>query len=345
MVSLVVRSCSVAAVAVGLLFPACAAPVGATATTAPVAELDSVPQVSSGRLGVAILDFQTSKTYHINGKDRFPMQSVFKAMSAVVVMREVDEGKLTLDQEIPVGPDDISVYWSPIAEEFKGTTQTYTVRELLEKSVGMSDNTAADVLMELTGGPQAVTQLLKDAGIEGVRVDRYERQFQAELEGLPPFELGEVINRKAFVEAAKAVPAEVKRPILERYVAGKDERDTATPLGAVDFLVKLQEGKLLSAESTRVLLQIMTDVKTGAGRLKAGLPEGSKLAHKTGTGGDILGVNTATNDIGIATLPDGRKFAVAVFLTGSKESEEKRDAIHADVVRQFVDQLLAEAKE
>ncbi len=343
MFPLVVRSCSIAAVAAGLLLYAGAA-YAESVTMASVAELKGVPQVFSGRLGVAIFDFQTSKSYHVNGNERFPMQSVFKAMSAATVMRQVDAGKLSLDQEIAVGAEDISVYWSPIAEEFEGTTQTYTVRELLEKSVGMSDNTAADVLMELTGGPQAVTEMLKDAGIEGVRVDRYERQFQAELEGLPPFELGEVIDREKFVEAAKAVPAEVKRPILERYVAGEDERDTATPLGAVDFLVKLREGKLLSAESTKVLLQIMTDVKTGTARLKAGLPDGSQLAHKTGTGGDILGVNTATNDIGIATLPDGRKFAVAVFLTGSRESAEKRDAVHAEVVRRFVEGVLAEKK-
>src|SRR5690606_4546838 len=135
----------------------------------------------------------------------------------------------------------LSVYWSPIAEDFTGTTKTYSIQELLEFSVGKSDNTAADVLMELVGGPEKVTQMLKNADIEGVRVDRYEREFQPELEGLPPFALGEVIDRKGFEKLVETVPADMKRKALEVNVSGADKRDTATPLGAVDFLVKLQQ--------------------------------------------------------------------------------------------------------
>lgn len=201
-------------------------------TSAPAALVQSA-QVDSGRLGFAAFDFQTSTTYHIRGAERFPMQSVFKAMMAVEVLRQIDGGKLSVDQEIEIGRDDLSVYWSPIAEDFKDTTQTYTIRKLLELSVGWSDNTAADVLMELVGGPQQVTTMLRNADIDGISIDRYEREFQAELEGLPPFKLGEVVDRAAFVKAAEAVPTEKKRPILERNVSGLDTRDTATPLATV----------------------------------------------------------------------------------------------------------------
>lgn len=79
----------------------------------------------------------------------------------------------------------------------------------------------------------------------------------------------------------------------------------------------------------------MTDVSTGQKRLKAGLPPGAKLAHKTGTSGMILGINAATNDIGIVTLPDGRKYAVAIFLAGSAMPEDEREAVHASLMRAF----------
>src|SRR3546814_19972308 len=88
----------------------------------------------------------------------------------------------------------------------------------------------------------------------------------------------------------------------------------------------------------------MTDSPTGAKRLKAGLPPGSSFAHKTGgSPGSILGVNAATNDIGIATLPDGRRFAPAVFLTGSREPEAERERIHAGIARLVADALIRAA--
>jgi beta-lactamase class A len=323
------------------LVAASATPAMATPITSASLGMLNALKVDSGRVGFAAFDFKTSATYSHNGDQPFSMQSVFKAMLAVEVLRQVDTGKLSIDQPVEIGRSDLSVYWSPIAEDFTGTTTTYTIQELLEFSVGKSDNTAADVLMELVGGPEQVTQMLKDAGIDGVRVDRYEREFQPELEGLPPFKLGEVIDRAGFERLVETVPADKKRKALESSVSGTDKRDTATPLGAVHFLVKLEQGELLSEKSTELLLKIMTDAISGQKRLKAGLPAGAKLAHKTGTSGMVLDTNAATNDIGIVTMPDGRKFAIAVFLVGSTAPEEEREAIHARIMRTYIQEFIS----
>jgi beta-lactamase class A len=77
----------------------------------------------------------------------------------------------------------------------------------------------------------------------------------------------------------------------------------------------------------------MSVTTTAPGRLRAGLPKGASLAHKSGSSGTDLGFTPATNDIGIVTLKDGRRYAIAAFLAGSTATEAERDAIFADTAR------------
>jgi beta-lactamase class A len=106
-----------------------------------------------------------------------------------------------------------------------------------------------------------------------------------------------------------------------------------------DFLVKLQTNRLLSEKSTQLLLKIMTESTTGQKRLKAGLPAGWSVAHKTGTFGDFLGVWPAINDVGILTTPQGEPIAIAVFIVNSPASfediEKATAQIAAAVVKAF----------
>ena len=77
----------------------------------------------------------------------------------------------------------------------------------------------------------------------------------------------------------------------------------------------LQSQRGLSRESQALLLKLMTEAIPGAKRLKGELPAGTVVAHKTGTGGTRNGIASATNDIGIIALPDGRHLAVAAFVS------------------------------
>jgi beta-lactamase class A len=58
----------------------------------------------------------------------------------------------------------------------------------------------------------------------------------------------------------------------------------------------------------------MANTRTGAQRLKGGLEPGWELAHKTGTGQVLGGVQAGYNDIGIITAPDGHSYAMAVMI-------------------------------
>jgi beta-lactamase class A len=283
-------------------------------------------------LGAGLMNLESGEVWSLNGERPFPMQSVFKAPLGAYALSEVDAGRLSLDQVFTLADTDLSPSYSPIADAWPAR-RDYTARDLLVAAVGMSDNTAADVLLRRVGGPGALTAWLVGKKIEEVRVDRYERELQPQSVGMASFRPAWK-GRAAFVAALESVPPEVRRAAVARYLA--DPRDTATPRGMLTFLETLDEGELISRPSTALLLKIMTETPSGPHRLKAGLPKGAVLAHKTGTARTDLGVTPAINDVGIVTLPDKRAYAVAVFLSGSTVDEAASDAAFADIARAMI---------
>ena len=281
---------------------------------------------------VAVQNLEGGEMWAWNGDKAFPMQSVFKAPLGAAVLAEVDAGRLSLDDVITLAEKDISPAHSPIADAWPETA-TYTVRDLLERAVGGSDNTAADVLMRRIGGPGAVTAWLRAKGIKEIRIDRYERELQPEVYGMESFRIAWK-GWPAFETARNGVPEATRRAATARYLA--DPRDAATASGALTFLRMLSVGELLKPHSTALLLSIMTDSGTGEARLKAGLPRGARLAHKTGTSSTDLGMTAVVNDIGLVTLKDGRRYAVVVFMTGATQDEAAQDKAFADVMRIIV---------
>ncbi len=292
---------------------------------------------AQGNVGIGVLDLDTGERWFRNGKQRFPMQSVFKLPVGIVVLKLVDEGKLSLNQTVTITREQFVPAWSPILKEIKGDRGQFTVQYLLQRSVGDSDNTAADALVRLVGGPEQVTANLGRMNLRDVRVDRLEQQLQPDTVGLTNFR-PELVDKQKYEEAVQQIPDAVKKAAMERYLT--DPRDTATPEGMIDLLVKLQSRQLLSEDSTALLLKIMTDSPTGQKRLKAGLPPGWSIAHKTGTGAEVVGIGIATNDVGLISSPTGKhiancasqqRFAIAVFIAGSKAPLEQRESVMSAV--------------
>ena len=205
--------------------------------------------------------------------------------------------------------------------------------DLIALAVQQSDNTAADAIMKRIGGPGAVTAWLRSKQIMDMSIDRYERELQQEVAGMDSFRPAWK-DEAAWTAARAAGPAAAREAAMNAYLA--DPRDTTTVPAALSFLYNLSLGNLLSAASTRLLLRLMTATTTGANRLAAGLPPGAVLAHKTGSARTDLGFTPATNDIGLVSLRDGRRFAIAGFLAGSTATEAARDRLFADAARLVV---------
>jgi beta-lactamase class A len=110
----------------------------------------------------------------------------------------------------------------------------------------------------------------------------------------------------------------------------------ATPLAAIELLRSLRSEWVANTgqeEKELVLMRFMIDSTPGANRIKGLLPKGTDVAHKTGTGGTQNGVTSATNDIGIIYLPNGKHLAVAVFVSDSPADEKTRESYIARIAK------------
>lgn len=292
--------------------------------------LEALAARLDGEVGIGVRDLRNGATVLVGGGKAYPMQSVYKFPIAAALLEQADQGRLSLSRTLRLGEEDFTAGWSPLADRIRRQgPREETVEAVLRRMVSESDNMACDVLLGLIGGPPAVQACLGGHGLAGIRVDRCERDLQTQALGLvwdPSFRNPEVLR----AAANKRTAAEQRRA-LQAYLS--DARDTASPEGMLDLLQALHEGKTLSGPSRALLLDAMLQTATGPGRLKAGLPAGWKLAHKTGSSGTERGVAAATNDVGLAYGPNGEVVALAVFVKASAKSQAERERLIADVAR------------
>ncbi len=278
-----------------------------------------------GMLGVDVLDVRSGIEVQVNAHRAYPMMSVFKAPVAAAILSQIDSGQLAPGQKVTLKRADVVAGSAvpSIGAGFHGEQMTFTVDQLLTATVSQSDNTAADALVRVAGGPQAITAFLRAHGIEGMRVDLDEAGLGRIFEDLGPGEK----------RAAPESPQQAHRRYARGYKAFLgDPRNRSTPVAAVTFLRKLRNHELLSPTSTRHLLRLLQD-QTVPRRLRASLPSDIQLADKCGTSYSLDGETAAYNDIGILTWPDGHSVIVAAFLMGSRASRAQRDALFADLAR------------
>lgn len=284
-----------------------------------------------GKTGVAVMRIDGGDWVLGRRLDElFPQQSVSKTWVAMTILDLVDQGKLKLDQRVRITTDDLAVFHQPIRERVIANGQIEeTVLSLLEQAITASDNTANDSLLRTAGGPQAVRAFMTRKKLSAIRFGPGERALQSGIAGME-WKQEYAIGRRFYV-ARDAVPLATRKAALDRYLA--DPVDGASPEAIVRALGKLAKGELLSATSTRLLLDIMSRTSSGPNRLKAGVPAGWRFLHKTGTGQILSPVSTGYNDIGIMTAPDGTRYAVAVMMGSTTSSIPERMAFMQFVSR------------
>jgi beta-lactamase class A len=267
---------------------------------------DSVTQIAAvakGHVGVSAMILETGETVAaLNPRDHFPMQSVYKLPISMAVMKQVDAGKLNLEQKVPVAKSDFvrAGQHSPIRDRNPNGAEI-TVNELIRLAISESDGTASDVLMKLAGGPQAVQAYLNDLTANDLIVLNTEKEIGQDWQ--------------------------------------VQHRNFSTPDAAVVLLRALHEKRELSESSQALILKYLVESTPGAKRLKGLLPAGTTVAHKTGTSGAQNGVTAATNDIGIITLPNGKHLAIAVFVSDSPADEATREGVIAKIAKLVFDSL------
>ena len=307
-------------------------PVRSPAERALASRIEQLGRDFNGDVGIAVRDVQTGFTTAFDGNSYFPQQSVSKFWVAITALDRVDRGALDLDQRVTLTRSDLTLFHQPIAAQVGASGYTTTLSDLMFRAMTQSDNTANDFVLRRAGGPEAVREMFERKGLEGIRFGPGERLLQSRLAGLDGWR--PEYTGQGFYAARSSLPMPVRQAAFNRYVA--DPIDGATPIGIVEALARLQRGELLSAASTRRLLTIMSQTRTGRQRLTGGLAPGWRIAHKTGTGQVLGGVQTGYNDIGIVSAPDGRHFAVAVMIRRTGAPLGERMALMQNTVRAVI---------
>ena len=289
-----------------------------------------------GHVGIAVHDPTRARMIHFNGTDLYPQQSVSKLWVALTALDMADRGMLNLGETGTVRVQDLAVFHSPIRKSVvaNGSFST-SYRDFIARALTASDNTANDMVLRRVGGAEAVRATLEQKGFGDIRFGPGERPMQSQIAGLEwqqQFALG-----KTFFEVRKSVPHDVRKAAFDGYVA--DPVDGATPVAIAAALAQLHEGALLSDPATAQFLTWLNEVKSGPNRLKGGLPEGWRIAHKTGTG-QVLDIvpqgapadQAGYNDVGILTAPDGSIYTVAVMIGRTHAPvPERMDMMHGVV--------------
>jgi beta-lactamase class A len=252
-----------------------------------------------GLVGVAAWHLERDVRASLDGDRRFAMASVYKLPIAYAA---VQAGEVGPADSVAVDPADLAPGESPFAA---GAPVPFA--RLVERSLGYSDNTASDVLLRVAGGPDEVTRRVRAAGVRDVRVDRSMRRIFAEWRGIMELEGYEGWSPVEFTARSAEVPPRVREEAQVAFM--EDVRDTGTAEGIAALLAAVHRGEGLAPEGRRLLLEALEGTRTGDRRIRAGVPPGTTVAHKTGTLGPLA------HDAGIVTLPGGRgHVALAVFV-------------------------------
>lgn len=259
-------------------------------------ELNQIISTKNATVGISLKGIGNKDTLSINGNMNMPMMSVFKFHIALAVLNEVDNGKLALNQKVFIKKEDLKEgTWSPIREEFPNGNMDLTIDQLLRYTASHSDNNGCDILLELIGGTETVQKFINKNDIKDFNIKVNEDQMR-NWENL--------------------------------YI------NTTTPIATTQLLDKFYKGKVLKKATTKYLYQLMVECSRGITWMKAGLPEGTELAHRTGISGtNEKNLRVAMNDIGIVKLPNGKHFILSVYLKNITEPREDTEKIIADITK------------
>ena len=261
-------------------------------------ELRAIVANARGKVGIYAAEVDGPRAAMLNAEHAFPMASTMKIAVAATYLQGVDEGRLRLDTTYPmrIGTGKTG----PDGRVLTRPGLSLTAQSLIELMITKSDNHATDAILAAVGGPAAVNRWLRSAGITGQRIDR---------------------------DIATLLRDDLEKndPSL-----GRDKRDSSTPAAMVRLLAALDRGEVLSPQSRALLIGAMSRCLTGKTRIPSLLPTGTMVAHKTGT------LWAQTSDVGLIRLPDGRKVALAVFVTG-QESHAAQARVIAEVARAVYD--------
>jgi beta-lactamase class A len=237
------------------------------------------------------IEGKTSWSYHAD--DSFHAASTMKVPVMIELFHQVKEGKLRLDDPLPIRNEfhsivDGSVYKldpkdDSETELYEAEGQTRTFSQLCELMITMSSNLATNILIEKLG----------------------------------------VENIRSTVHAMGADGMNVLRGVEDGKAFEKGLNNTTTAEGLAVLLTAIAEGKAVDADASRQMVEILSRQHFSDG-IPAGLPPGMKVAHKTGE------ITKIHHDAAIVYAP--KPFVLVILVRGLAERKDSA-ALMVDITR------------
>jgi beta-lactamase class A len=293
-------------------------------------QIELLSRTTDAVVGVSALHIESGRYVSLHGTELFPQASAVKVPIAIEIMALADEGKLRLDKMVSLTPADLHPGSGRLSELFFHPGVALSVENIMELAIVISDNSAADLMLREAGGPAAVTARMRALGLDGIHVDRSIAVLLADWGGIKAIPPETEWNRDMWDKLFDAVPE--TEHVAARRTQTRDPRDSATPADMTKLLARIWRKDLFSPLYATKMLDVMERCQTGKARIKGLLPQGTDVAHKTGTVGGVV------NDVGIITLPANRgHVALSVFTKGSNRPEEVSEKAVAEISRTVYD--------
>lgn len=270
-------------------------------------QIDQILLNKKADVGVSIIGSGKIDNIQINGNKMYPMLSAVKFPIALAVLDKVQKGELAMNQHLFIKKEEL-LDNPENWSPFKEKFPEGNVTITLEEALSWMVSYSDNNLTDI---------LLRLIGGPET-VQRY-------------------INSKYF--SIKNDEEDMHKDWESQFI------NRITPNEAVALLKKLDDGKLLNKTYTTWLYTAMLNNQSGAKRLKAQLPKGVKIAHRTGTSfTNAEGMTGAINDYGIIELPNNQKIYIAVFVHNTYESFPDSEKIIADISKAAFDYYMQKSK-
>jgi beta-lactamase class A len=286
----------------------------------------SIAEAAKGKVGAAAVVLETGDAALLNADGHYPMQSVYKLPICMAMVDQIRLGQHDLDEVIGVTPTDLvrQGQASPLRDKNPNGGE-FTIRELIRLTLVESDGSASDVLLRVMGGPNVVQEYIEQIGIHDMHIVNTEKELGANWETqyqdwATPVAAAEVLRWfQLSVQELGPGPREIK---IIKYATAN---------------VQPSQRQYWHIGDLRFIDGLMVDSRTGLERIRGLVPGDITVAHKTGSGGTQNGITSATNDVGIIDLPNGKHLAVAVFVSDSPADDKTRDAVIAKIAKAAYD--------
>jgi beta-lactamase class A len=243
--------------------------------------LVALAKVHHGKVAIAVKHLGTGENFYLNADEPMPTASLIKLAVMVEVYQQVAEGKIKLSDPITLRKED-KVPGSGVLTDHFTPGLTFPLRDAVHLMIALSDNTATNLVLDKIG-IGATAQRMEAWGFPNTKV-----------------------HAKSFRRDTSVFPERSKRFGL----------GSTTARESVALLEKIHGGKVVSPEACKEMLEILKKC-TDDMKFPRFLPEGVKVAHKSGS------VSDARTDAGILYLPGG-PVAVCVL---TADNADKRWAV------------------